>query len=91
MSKKIVTYNNLKEFKSKYDQKIGITKGTLNAGSTSITLADSRITSNSFISVFVSNYAVDIQQVTINATNKTATITIPAQSTALTVGIVVLN
>ena len=94
MSKKIVTYNNLKEFKVKYDQQVqsymGITRGTLIAGRTSIALTDSRIRSDSVINVYTSVYGISPSDVSI--AGQTATITFAnAQNANIEVGIMVLN
>lgn len=89
MSEKIVTYNNLKEFKAKYDQQMGITRGTLSAGSTSIALTDSRIRSNSAINIYTSRYGVNPSAISVSGT--TVTLTFKAQSSNIEVGISVIN
>ena len=63
----------------------GMIKGTLSAGSTSITLTDSRITTNSIFRFFTSKFGVSPTACTVN--NGNVILTFEAQSEPLTVGL----
>lgn len=62
-----------------------ITQSTLAAGATSITISDSRITTNSALSFYTSIYGVNPTAVSV-ATGQ-VTLTFDSQSTAMTVGV----
>ena len=62
-----------------------ITKGTLSAGSTSITLSDSRITTNSALSFYTSIYGVNPNSVSVSSGS--VTLTFDAQASSMTVGV----
>lgn len=62
-----------------------ITKATLAAGATSITISDTRITTDSILSFYTSNYGVNPK--TASASNGSVTLTFDAQSAALEVGV----
>lgn len=63
----------------------GMIKGTLSAGSTSITLTDSRITTNSIFRFFTSKFGVSPTGATVN--NGSIILTFEAQSEPITVGV----
>ena len=63
----------------------GMIKGTLSAGATSITLTDSRITTNSIFRFFTSKFGVSPTACTVN--NGSVILTFESQSEPITVGV----
>lgn len=63
----------------------GIASGVLAAGQTTITITDSRITSNSVLSFFTSQYGVS--PVSVSVAEGSVTLTFVAQNSNLTVGV----
>lgn len=64
---------------------------TLTAGSTSITLNSSTLTSTSDITVLTSNWQIIPNNVVGNATNKTITLTFDAQSASVGIKVIIQN
>lgn len=67
------------------NQKATITKATLAAGATSITISDSRITTDSILSFYTSKYGVNPTAVSVTAGS--VTLTFKAQSATMEVGV----
>lgn len=66
-------------------QKASITKATLAAGDTSITIADQRITANSAMSFYTSEYGVNPTAVSV--ANGSVTLTFDVQTEEMEVGV----
>lgn len=77
--------NELQDQINTLNQKATITKATLAAGATSITISDSRITTDSILSFYTSKYGVNPTAVSVTAGS--VTLTFKAQSATMEVGV----